>query len=173
MKLSNTKEIINYLNSKGIKSFWHFTDASNLETIEKYGIQSLKNIQNKKIEVNRFGANSLSHNLDSYLGLDTFVHLAFIPENPMYYIAIKEGRILNPVWLEIDINILYHKKCCFYKTVANKNGAKCHSFDRIKELDLNKMNHNDFNISKEAKKAEILVKDFIDVKFIERGYYGN
>ena len=173
MKLSNTKEIINYLNSKGIKSFWHFTDASNLKTIEKYGIQSLKNIQNKKIKVNRFGANPLSHTLDFYLGLASFVHLSFIPDHPMYYIAKKEGRIVKPVWLEIDINILYYKECYFCPIISNKNGAKCYSFDRIKELNIDKMNHNDFNIRKEARKAEILVKDFIDVKFIKGGHYGN
>ena len=173
MKMDTTAEIIKYLNSKGINSFWHFTDKSNLESIKKYGIQSLKNIKEKQIKVNRFGANTLSHDLDMHLGLDSYVHLAFLNDHPMYHIAKKDRRIQVPIWLEIDINILFSKDCCFCPTVANKNNARPYSFDRIMELDFDKMNHNDFNIRKEARKAEILVKDNIEIKFIKGAYYGN
>jgi hypothetical protein len=46
-----------------IDSVWHFTDESNLDTIEKYGILSLNKIVNQNIKVACFGADSLSHSL--------------------------------------------------------------------------------------------------------------
>ncbi|WP_024787181.1 MULTISPECIES: hypothetical protein [unclassified Lebetimonas] len=62
----STKEVIEYLSSKGINSFWHFTDASNLESIKEYGLKSLWEIKRNNIKVNRFGGNALSHTLDYY-----------------------------------------------------------------------------------------------------------
>jgi hypothetical protein len=169
----STKEVIEYLASKGINSFWHFTDASNLESIKKYGLKSLWEIKRNNIKVNRFGGNELSHFLDYYTDLASYVHLAFIDDHPMYYIAKKEKRIINPVWIKIDINILSKKECYFCTTVANKIGANLYTFDKIKELDLNKMFHWDFDIKKEARKAEILVKGNIEPYFIKGFYYGN
>lgn len=168
-----TEEIIEYLNSKGIKSFWHFTDASNIETIKKYGLQSLWNIKRLNIPVKRFGGNQLSHKLDNMLDMDLYVHLSFIKDHPMYYIAKNEKRIINPVWLEIDIRILFNKECYFCPTVANRKNTSPYTFDRIVELDFEKFYHYDFNIRKEARKAEVLVKRNIEPFYIKGIYYGN
>ena len=165
--------IIKYLNSNRIKSFWHFTDVSNLETIKKYGIQSLKNIKELKITVNRFGANELSHDLDIKRGLDKFVHLSFISDHPMYHIAKKEGRISNPIWIEIDINILYYKECYFCPIVANDTNARFYSFEEIEKINFDRMFYGDFESKKEARKAEILVRDSIEKDFIKGIYYGS
>jgi len=168
-----TEEIIEYLNSKGIKNFWHFTDASNLETIKKYGLQSLWNIKRLNIPVNRFGGNNLSHQLDYEKNLDLYVHLAFMKDHPMYHKAKKDGRIINPVWLEIDIRVLFNKECYFCPTVANKTNANPYNFDRIMELDFDKFYHYSFDIRKEARKAEILVKSKIEPFYIKGIYYGS
>ena len=167
------EEIIEYLNSKNIKSFWHFTDASNLETIKKHGLQSLWNIERLNIPVKRFGGNKLSHQLDYEKNLELYVHLAFIKDHPMYYRAIQDKRIINPVWLEVDIRILFHKECYFCPTVANQKNATPYTFDRIVELDFEKFYHHDFDIRKEARKAEVLVKGKIEPFYIKGIYYGN
>ncbi len=167
------EEIIEYLNSKNIKSFWHFTDASNLETIKKHGLQSLWNIERLNIPVKRFGGNKLSHQLDYEKNLDLFVHLAFIKDHPMYYVAIRDKRIINPIWLEIDIRILYHKECYFSKTIANKSYTKYYNFNQIKELNIDKMFHTNPHLKKEARKAEVLVKGKIEPFYIKGIYYGN
>jgi len=169
----STEDIIEYLNSKGIDSFWHFTDASNLETIEKYGLQSLWNINRLKIPVNRFGGNKLSHQLDYKKDLDLYVHLAFIKDHPMYHIAKKEGRIINPVWLNIDIRVLFHKECYFCPTVANKINSNAYRFDKIMKLNFDIFNHSNFDIRKEARKAEVLVKTKIEPFYIKGIYYGD
>jgi len=63
----------------GIKDLWHFTDMSNLYSIQKNSLLSLEKIASNKINVTCFGADELSHSLDRASGLDKYVHLAFLP----------------------------------------------------------------------------------------------
>ena len=105
MKLQET------LNYYGITSIWHFTDASNLESIKQYGLLSLTFLEQEKIHVHCYGADRLSHNLDINLGLDQFVHLSLIKEHPMQYVKTRAGLIPNPIWLEIDTSVLFENKC--------------------------------------------------------------
>lgn len=91
------EEILKSLESYGITSIYHFTDKENLPIIEKYGLQSLKNIISYNIPVKRFGANELSHSLDKIKGLDKYVHLSFIKDHPMFFIAKNRGSLINPI----------------------------------------------------------------------------
>jgi len=152
-----------FLDKYNIKSLYHFTDRSNLHTIQKYGLQSLNNIMNKKIPVSRFGANSDSHYMDIIKGLDKFVHLSFIPDHPMYYIAKYRGSIIEPIWLEIDISIIFEQYTIVSNQIANAREAKIVDVDKIfNVIDFDKMLYShDFNQRKEARKAEIMVYDFI------------
>jgi len=167
------EEIIEYLKENGINYFWHFTDKSNLESIRKYGIQSLWFINHSGIKVKHYGANELSHKIDYEKNLDLFVHLSFIKDHPMYWIAKKEGRIVDPVWLKIDLKVLYLTEAYFSDTIANKNGANIYSFNKIRILDFKDMFNDDFNIKKEARKAEILVKRIVKPYYIKGVYNGN
>ncbi|MEO1927368.1 MAG: DarT ssDNA thymidine ADP-ribosyltransferase family protein [Nautiliaceae bacterium] len=161
-----------HLEKNGIKSLWHFTDLSNWESIKKYGIQSLFRIIKDDIKVSRFGANALSHDLDYYKGLDRYVHLSFTDDHPMYHIAKKEKRIINPIWIEIDINVLFDKKVLVCKGVANKTNSVLLNLAGVLNFDFDKMFHDDFEIRKEARKAEILIYDCIETKYIKGAYYG-
>ena len=172
------KELISYYN---ITSIYHFTDKSNLPSIEKYGIQSLKNIKRKNIKVSCYGADELSHKLDMQKGLDNFVHLALIQEHPMQYIKTKNGDIPNPVWIEIDISAIFENKTIFSDQVANKNGAKLYNIENLGNIiDLEVLwgytNWSDPEIIQrrvKAKKAEIMVFDEIPTSKIKRIVYGN
>ena len=157
------KEMRDFFSKRGIESVWHFTDRSNLGSIEEYGLQSLHNIQKKKIEVERFGAESLSHDLDHRKKLDRFVHLAFIDDHPMFHVATKNREtIIDPVWIEIDLSVVFQDKTLFSNMVANGTGAPIFSLEEVpKRINFAKMFDKDFEIMKEARKAEILIYDSI------------
>lgn len=156
-----------------ITSVWHFTDEANLKSIERHGILSLRNIIDNNIEVSHFGADDLSHSLDKYYGLDRYVHLSFIADHPMYYIARKRGSIIRGVWIELDIDILLMNDVLFSDKVANQTGVKPFSYKKVEEkIDFRKMFHNDFRTRVEARKAEIMVLSHIRTDNILGVYYG-
>jgi hypothetical protein len=156
-----------------IDSVWHFTDKSNLKSIEEYGILSLRKIVDGGVSVNYYGADSLSHSLDRRYGLDKYVHLAFINDHPMYHIALRRGSIVDPVWIKLDISMLYEKSTRFCKEVANQSGSKIFTINDIeKSITFEKMFSRDFWTRVEARKAEIMVANRIDTDKILGVYYG-
>lgn len=173
----NLKETLNFY---GITSVWHFTDESNLESIKNHGLLSLDLITKQNIHVPCFGANLLSHSLDRNLGLDKYVHLALIKEHPMQYVKTRDGIIPNPVWLEIDISVLFENKTFFSKDVANKNGVKHYNIEYLAQnLDLEvlwgKTDWRDPSIKQRrvvAKKSELMVANKIDYSKILGVYHG-
>jgi len=165
----NLQETLKYY---GITSIWHFTDASNLESIKKYGILSLDLINKNKIYVPCFGADGNSHYRDKVKGLDKFVHLSLIKEHPMQYHKVHEGLIPNPVWLEIDISVLFENKsqCC--NQIANATSAKCYDIiDLAKVIDLESLINNPY-CSYQIKKAQLIVANRIDYSKIKGIYHG-
>ena len=163
------------LENYGITSIYHFTDKSNLEMIEKYGIQSLSNIFNFNIIVKHFGAEELSHNLDQRRGLDKYVHLAFIKDHPMYHVAKRRGNIIEPVWIEIDSSLLYDENTLFSDKIANARESNIFKIDRIFDfIDFNTILSEEHSfIRKEARKAEIMVFNSISIDKIKGITYGN
>jgi hypothetical protein len=156
------KEIRDFFSEKGIESVWHFTDRSNLKSIEKYGLQSLFNIEQKEIPVELFGADRLSHSLDHSKKLDQFVHLSFIDDHPMYHVALGRKNIVDPVWIEIDLSIIFNENTFFSSMVANASNAPIFKLEDIqKYINFDKMFDDDFETMKNARKAEILIHDSI------------
>jgi len=174
MKIQNQKLIKNILDKYGITSVYHFTDKANLETIEKYGLLSLRNILRLNIDVKHFGAEELSHNLDQRKGLDQYVHLAFIQDHPMYHVAKKRGNLKNPVWLEIDSSILFEEDTLFCDKVANQTNANIFDIDKIIEyINFDTILYEtDFNRKIEARKAEIMALNSINPNKIKGITYG-
>lgn len=167
------------LENYGITSIYHFTDEANLKTIEKYGLQSLRNICNLEIPVKHFGAEELSHLLDERIGLDKYVHLSFVKDHPMYHVAKSRGNLINPVWIELDSSILYENTTLFCDKVANQNGAKIFDIENILEnINFEILTDNRFllgeewQIRKEIRKAEIIALDSISTDKIKGITYG-
>ena len=176
MRLSHTKgdkmDLKETLEFYGITSIWHFTDRSNLDSIEKYGLLSLETLTKKDIAVPCFGADELSHSLDRHLGLDKYVHLAIISEHPMQYVKTRSGEIPNPVWLEIDISVLFENESLCCNQVANKTGAICYDIEDIdKVIDLKSLLTN-YSWSNPVRKSELLVANRIDLSKIKGVCYG-
>ena len=161
-------DIIDKLKKFGINSIFHFTDESNLESIMTYGLQSLHNIESKHIEVPKFGADSLSHDLDAYYGLDKFVHLSFVKDHPMYHVSKRRSSITNPIWIEYDISLLLEDATIFSNQVANCKNTELFTINKLFEnIDFTSLsNYNDFQKGKEARKAEIMVFDSININKI-------
>lgn len=108
-----------------IDAVWHFTDRSNLESIQKnHGLLSLAELRRRGVEISAPGGNEWSHEADEIKGVHEFVHLSFIDDHPMLFRAKQESRILNPVWIKIDASILLEDGVCFTVDVSNKSGVQ-------------------------------------------------
>jgi len=167
------------LENFGITSIYHFTDEANLKTIEKYGLQSLKNILTQSIPVKHFGAEELSHSLDIRRGLDEYVHLSFITDHPMYHVAKSRGNIINPIWIEINASILYDDSTYFCDKVANQNGSNIFKIDDLLnnidfEILLNNrhLSSDEWQKRKNVRKAEIMALNSISLDSIKGISYG-
>jgi len=172
-KRKNRMSIIETLKRNDINSVWHFTDISNLDSIVKYGILSLHELVENSIDAH-FSADVLSHSLDRRYGLDEYVHLAFISDHPMYHNALKRGSIDHGIWIELDLKVLLDDSVMFSDEVANKSGVKPFDYTKVEEkIDFIKMFHRDFWTRLEARKAEIMVPNKIDINYIKAIYDGN
>tara|TARA_R110002073_G_scaffold312586_4_gene484113 strand:+ start:4869 stop:6746 length:1878 start_codon:yes stop_codon:yes gene_type:complete len=167
------KEILNFLRSKGITCFYHFTDESNINSIKlNGGLYSWSFCLNNDIEINKPGGDHTSRDLDVRYNLENFARLSFAKEHPMQYVALRGGRLRSIKKLEIDIEIATFKSTLFSNMNATKNGHRVGDdlsflkneikFDVIKQLHY-------YNLSPEDKpfyQAEIMVEEHIESKYI-------
>ena len=72
------------------------------------------------IEIPVPGGDELSRSLDRRHNLQNYVRVCFTRNHPMMYIALKQGRISNPVILEIDTEVILWKKSKY----SNKNETR-------------------------------------------------
>lgn len=166
---SKFKEI---LDKYQIKRFYHFTDRSNIESIVKNGgLYSWGDCIRKGIHVVHPGGDDLSHDLDSQESLQYYSRISICKRHPMMFYAMKEGRIPNPVILEIDTDILYQDGNIFsdmnaVKGYANK-GTSFSDFGKIHFTTALKSSQFDVDEDeREFFQAEILVKNHIPLNYI-------
>ena len=159
--------IFNKLKRKyGITSLWHFTDASNLESILKYGILSLDALVCKNIEPN-YASSYGSRVKDKNEGFSKYVRLSFVKDHPMYHVAKKDGRLKNPVWIEIDLNVLKKSGVEVSDKIAFSKDAKHFlPYYIFYNIDFDSLVNGTFEEQKEARKAEILIPNIIEPKYI-------
>lgn len=158
----------------GKSCIWHFTDKSNLESIKVHGLLSWSALVNKGVLPSAPGGNEWSHDADKRASVDDYVHLAFTQGHPMLYIAQKDGRIKNPIWLKICLDVLDFPGVRFTKEVANKAGVALLDNDEAKEaIDLEAMlKYIDFKVpgnqirKREAEKGQVLIPGHIPIHLI-------
>ncbi|WP_410510109.1 DarT ssDNA thymidine ADP-ribosyltransferase family protein [Methanosarcina hadiensis] len=152
---------------------YHFTDRDNLPSINMYrGLYSWYYCLNHGIQIKRPGGNDLSRELDSNKGLQNYVRLSFKPYPPMLFVAIKKGRIPNPVILKINPYVIYWKSTKFSNQNAASNSARIgdqiSDFDMI-DFDLAKSSYDSSIHNEDDKKfiqAEVLVEEHIPLEYI-------
>ena len=84
---------------------YHFTDKSNLPSIRKYGLLSWKRLVAGRVP-HVPASNGPSRSLDLRKDLEDYVRLAISDYHPLAYLAQKQGRVDELVWLLIDESVL-------------------------------------------------------------------
>ena len=167
-----TIDVVSYLRSQGITKLYHFTDRSNIRSIiDNGGLYSWQACDRKRITINRPGGSDTSRSLDSYRGLGNYVRLSFTRNHPMMYVAQKDGRISNPVILEIDLSVAGLSTTKFSDRNATKNGAIIATgYDGAKNVHFSTVKQsNHFDLmpnEKEFYQAEVLVYEKIPISYI-------
>jgi|GEM_PF-574780 len=146
--------------------FYHFTDMRNLPSIREHGLLSLHEIKKRGIQVSAFGGNDWSHEEDIRRGLDRFVHLCFLREHPMEYVArVKEERVGETKFISVSRDVLQRDDIRLTNGVANSSGRRLLSLDAaVESMDFeviyDRTDWKDPEIQKRrntAKKYELLI----------------
>lgn len=158
------------IEQQGFTTLYHFTDRDNLQSIiQNGGLYSWADCEEKGISITKPGGSDSSRSLDARDGLQRYVRVSFVTQHPMMYVAMNEGRISNPVLLEIDPQVIYWKDSKYADRNATKNGARVggdvEDFKAIHFSSVKVLKH--FDLDDEEQKfyqAEVLVKNFIAVR---------
>ena len=168
----NWQEYKDVLSSHGIRKLYHFTDRDNLESIIRHGgLYSWADCDDKGINIKKPGGGQLSRDLDRKDGLQYYVRTSFVTKHPMMYVAMNDGRISNPVILEIDPEVALWKDTKYADRNATRNGANVgDDIDGLKAIHFNTVKaRTHFDLNDDEKpffQAEVLVKNFIPLKYI-------
>ena len=175
----NYDEFKKLIEQHHITTLYHFTDRENLESIIKNGgLYSWADCEHKGISISKPGGSLDSRNLDKRDNLQNFVRVSFVREHPMMYVAMNDGRISNPVVLEIDPEVIYWQDSLYADRNATKNGALVgSSIDDFSQLHFNSFKaKKHFDLDADEQKfyqAEVLVKNHIPLQFIKNiGNFG-
>ena len=176
---NNYDEFKKLIEQHHITTLYHFTDRENLESIIKNGgLYSWADCEQKGISISKPGGSMDSRNLDRRDNLQNFVRVSFVKEHPMMYVAMNDGRISNPVVLEIDPEVIYWQDSLYADRNATKNGALVgSSIDDFSQLHFNSFKaKKHFDLDADEQKfyqAEVLVKNHIPLQFIKNiGNFG-
>lgn len=178
---SNWQEFKAVLEEHKIVKLYHFTDRDNLESIiANGGLYSWMDCERKGIKINKPGGSPVSRQLDSGRNLEDYVRISFTTQHPMMYVAMKDGRISNPVILEIDTDVIYWKDTCYSNLNAAKHTIRPNIGEGLadfKQIHFQSVKaHKHFDLPEEEQpyfQAEILVKNFIPLEYIKNiGNFG-
>lgn len=168
-KKENAQVFLEHLKSNGVMFFYHFTDASNLMSIKKYGgLYSWYYCEHNDIVIPNAGGSSLSRELDHRQGLEDYVRLSFCCDHPMAWRKKLEGS--NIVLLKIKVDVAAFKDTQF----SNVNAAADDNIHGKSLEDLQRVNiqaTQERYVSRESPifhehQAECMVKTFIPIEYI-------
>jgi hypothetical protein len=159
---------------RGTRHLYHFTDASNLSLIRQHGLLSVTELNRRGMRPPAPGGNQWSRDADAMAGVDGYVHLCYLPNHPMCFVASQDGRIPSPTWLAIDPSILDLPGVLFTFDVANKSGvAPVIGAVAVGQLDAEVLyTHTDWNDPviyarrQAAEKAEVLIPTHVPIGYI-------
>lgn len=178
-KKNNWQEFKKILDKHNITKLYHFTDRENLDSIiANGGLYSWKDCEDKGISIKRPGGSSMSRQLDAKVGLQNYVRVSFTTQHPMMYVAMNDGRITNPVILEIDPEVIFWEGAKYADRNAAKDGANIggtlDDFNNIHFKSVKARKHFDLDEDEQMFfQAEILVKNFIPLEYIRNiGNFG-
>ena len=155
-----------------IEKLYHFTDKSNINCIkENNGLYSWYYCKNNKLLINKPGGSDASRRIDEKYSLENYVRLSFSREHPMMYVAKKDGRIPNPVIIEIDTKVCFSESTLFSDMNAVKNNHNCGGglidFNKVRFDIVTKKNHFDIDdkLDKPFYQEEILIRTHLPINY--------
>ncbi len=163
------KKLDEKYHQKGIKSLYHFTDKSNIDSIvEQKGLWSWASLENRGVSITTPGGSELSKTLDERKHLEDYVRLSFHPDLPMMHVAKQSGRVPSPVVLKIDPVVMTWENTLFSNVNAAASyaivGGGLDDFDQINfDVIANGWKSED---EKRLYQAEVLVRTHIPLKYI-------
>lgn len=169
---NNHQQYKEILERNGIKKLYHFTDRDNLESIIRNGgLYSWADCESKSIDIKKSGGSDMSRQLDFRDGLQHYVRVSFVTQHPMMFVAMNDGRISNPVILEIDPQVIWWEGTRYADRNATKTGANVgENLDDFEAIHFNAVKankHFDLDIDEQPFfQAEVLVKNHIPLKYI-------
>lgn len=171
-KKNNWQEFKTIIEQNGVKKLYHFTDRDNLESIIKNGgLYSWADCDERGIKIPKPGGEALSRSLDMRDGLQHYVRVSFVRNHPMMFVAMNEQRISNPVILEIDTEVLWWQDSMYCsKNVTRNDASYGETTEYLKQIHFDTvLNKRYFDLTEDEKpfyKAEVMVKNFIPLKYI-------
>ena len=171
-KKTNWEEYQKVLKDGKITKLYHFTDRDNLESIiQNGGLYSWADCEERGIKITKPGGGNLSRSLDTRDGLQHYVRLAFTSNHPMMFVAMDDGRISNPVVLEIDLEVALWEDTLYADRNATRNGANVGgTLDDLLAIPSGFFWYRRYfdmdDDSKMRYQSEVLVKNFIPLKYI-------
>lgn len=171
-KKKNSASFSKVLKQNGIKTLYHFTDRDNLEQIIKHGgLYSWADCEKKGITVPKPGGDDLSRKLDCRDHLEHYVRLCFTRQHPMMFMAMNNGRISNPVILEINPDVVEWQDTLFSDRNATRTGAsvgaELANLQNIHFSSVKARKH--FDLEQEEQpyfQAEVMVKHHVPLAYI-------
>lgn len=172
----NWNEFKKLIDSNSIKSLYHITDASNLASINNHNfLYSWEYAIKNNIIINNPGGNQLSRDLDSRYGVQNYVRLCFTTDFPMIHIALRDGRIKQPVVLEFDPKIIYFIETKFCQINATDNNAiigdTIEIFQNIRFDIIKRKGFIEDNNLRKFKQAEVLVLEKLSLEYLVKKPY--
>lgn len=85
--------------------FYHFTDYWNIPSIKRFGLFSWSQLESK--EMAHFpSSDDLSRELDKNRNLQDNIRLTKTKKRPTAYQSVKEGRVKNLFWFEVQFGVV-------------------------------------------------------------------
>jgi hypothetical protein len=159
------------LRRHNITKLYHFTDPENLPSIRQHGgLLSWYYCEQHNIRIPRPDESPTSWILDQEKGLQNFVRVSFVSDHPMMVAAERDGRLVRPVVLEIEPEVVY----LLNSRYANQNAARnsvltSNSFEYFSSIHFPLFNRRYYEISPEERnfyQAEVLVLEKIPIESI-------
>lgn len=160
----------NYLEQRDVNFFYHFTDRSNLYSIkQKGGLFSWKYCEENHINIPKAGGDILGRRLDVRYNLENYVRLSFCIDHPMAYRLKQEGYDL--VLLKIKIDVAWLNDTLFSDMnatdIEHRHGPLLEDLMLI-DIDATRESFvSRTSPSFRKHQAEVLVKNFVPIEYIE------
>lgn len=89
------------------QKFYHFTDRKNLPSVRQHGLLSTNELRRRGLfDLVKTGGDANSMHSDRVKGTANYVCLCFTQSHPMSHIAMNDDRKLDPVYLDIDPQVI-------------------------------------------------------------------